>query len=538
MTVVSHPHSSYQASMGGRRSDAVASALLTQEENNQVVAMVGGRCQALATAVVQVFYSDGSRWNKRHCGVACFVKDNVRRSYFIRVYDMDHKTLVFDQEIYNQFRYKSPRSNFHTFEGDETQIGLNFADEKEGETFQTMVETKLKERRERKDRRQHNKPKRHSQGQVGGTEEPTQTNGGAKPQIINGSHPPPSYQPSTVLQVKRDVGMKKGDKKKLTKHDIGMPTNFQHISHVGWDPNHGFDLENVDPNLKKFFQRAGVDEAALLDHDTREFIYDFIDKHGGVEAALREVNNQPDSMLGAFSISAPPPPPRSAQPTSRPPPPSRVQATAPPPPPPSSSQRHSQPIHKAPPPPAPPSQRPLSNAYPPPPQLPNSAPPPPPPLPVTRGGAPPPPPPPPQSAPPPSNLMDQMRDKITPRNSAPPVPNLPPIPDAQNDLMEQIRVRGKNSLRHVSPEKTRPPVDVRTDLMGQIRQGLALKPVETDNSSNNSGDRDMANQTGLAGALQRALLERHRDMGHSDSDESDGDDDEWDDDEESLSVIH
>lgn len=104
--------------------------------------------------------------------------------------------------------------------------------------------------------------------------------------------------------------------------------------------------------------------------------------------------------------------------------------------------------------------------------------------------------------------------------------------------MEQIRVRGKNSLRHVSPEKTRPPVDVRTDLMGQIRQGLALKPVETDNSSNNSGDRDMANQTGLAGALQRALLERHRDMGHSDSDESDGDDDEWDDEEESLSVIH
>ena len=69
-----------------------------------------------------------------------------------------------------------------------------------------------------------------------------------------------------------------------------MPTNFQHISHVGWDPNHGFDLENVDPNLKKFFQKAGVDEKALQDKDTRDFIYDFIDKHGGVEAALREVN--------------------------------------------------------------------------------------------------------------------------------------------------------------------------------------------------------------------------------------------------------
>ena len=77
---------------------------------------------------------------------------------------------------------------------------------------------------------------------------------------------------------------------RLNKEDIGMPTNFQHISHVGWDPNHGFDLENVDPNLKKFFQKAGVDEKALQDKDTRDFIYDFIDKHGGVEAALREVN--------------------------------------------------------------------------------------------------------------------------------------------------------------------------------------------------------------------------------------------------------
>jgi hypothetical protein len=35
---------------------------------------------------------------------------------------------------------------------------------------------------------------------------------------------------------------KKGDKKKLTKEDISRPTNFTHVSHVGWDPNKGFDL--------------------------------------------------------------------------------------------------------------------------------------------------------------------------------------------------------------------------------------------------------------------------------------------------------
>ena len=85
------------------------SVLLSQEENQAVASLVGPRCVSLATTVAQVYRSEGPshnyRWNKRTCGVICFVKDNLRRSYFIRVYDMDRMVLVFDQEIYNQFRY-------------------------------------------------------------------------------------------------------------------------------------------------------------------------------------------------------------------------------------------------------------------------------------------------------------------------------------------------------------------------------------------------------------------------------------------------
>ena len=78
------------------------SMLLSQEENKTVLALIGSRCQTLATTVAQVYRSEGPshnyRWNKRTCGVVCFVKDNLRRSYFIRVYDMDRMVLVFDQE--------------------------------------------------------------------------------------------------------------------------------------------------------------------------------------------------------------------------------------------------------------------------------------------------------------------------------------------------------------------------------------------------------------------------------------------------------
>ena len=47
--------------------------------------------QTLATGVVQLYLADQAdrnRWSKRCCGVACFVKDSSKRSFYIRVYDI------------------------------------------------------------------------------------------------------------------------------------------------------------------------------------------------------------------------------------------------------------------------------------------------------------------------------------------------------------------------------------------------------------------------------------------------------------------
>lgn len=70
----------------------------------------------------------------------------------------------------------------------------------------------------------------------------------------------------------------KDKKRKVTKSDISKPTNFVHISHVGWDANKGFDLTGNDSDemLNNFFAKAGVSESELNDRDTRAFIYDFI----------------------------------------------------------------------------------------------------------------------------------------------------------------------------------------------------------------------------------------------------------------------
>jgi Wiskott-Aldrich syndrome protein len=96
----------------------------------------------LASAVVQVFIAPPNarnRWEKICVGVASFVKDSNKRSYFIRVYDVYTTQMLFEQEMYRQFEYKPLRAYFHSFESDDGVIGLNFSDEEEARIFQVCL---------------------------------------------------------------------------------------------------------------------------------------------------------------------------------------------------------------------------------------------------------------------------------------------------------------------------------------------------------------------------------------------------------------
>lgn len=47
--------------------------------------------------------------------------------------------------------------------------------------------------------------------------------------------------------------------------------------------------------MKDFFLRAGVSESQLRDKETRDFIYDFIKNHGGVNA-VKEALGEEDEI--------------------------------------------------------------------------------------------------------------------------------------------------------------------------------------------------------------------------------------------------
>lgn len=517
------------------------SVLLSREENEQVFSLIGPKCQSLATAVVQLFTTEDpshSKWKKKDTGVLCLVKDNARRSYFFRIYCLFRKAMIWEQEVYLQIEYKSPRSFLHTFEAEDCMAAFNFANENEADVLRNILLERIALRKKKREERENDR--RLRQSSQGTSRSSTNTDGRSRARH-NGAlppPPPPGPEPAPTLppplppmqfppKVNNTLGnytLKSNKKQKmrtLTKADIGAPQNFQHISHVGWDANKGFDLEkapNVD-ELRSFFVKAGVSEVQLQDQETREFIYDFIETNGGIAAVKKDLDEvkQPRAApppAPTMAAPAPPVPTRTAAPSHPPAPPSR----APPPP----------PARSVPPPPAhrtapPRPAQPVTSGPPsvPPPPPPGAAPPPPPPIP---SGAPPPPPPPAPPTPP----------------AAPPAPPLPDaVPaDPRAALMESIRSGGKTLKRAETTAKPAPVEDGRSNLLSEIRQGIELRPVSRSDSSSggsrrggNGGGGGGGAVCGLAEALQRALEERSRAI-HSDSNDDDSSDTtsdgEWD----------
>ncbi|XP_029103833.1 neural Wiskott-Aldrich syndrome protein-like isoform X2 [Scleropages formosus] len=513
-----------------RRVANVGSLLLTPQENECLFGHLGRKCITLCSAVVQVFAADrSSNWVKRCCGVACLVKDNPQRSYFIRVIDIKEGKLLFEQELYNNFSINYSRSYFISFAGDNCQVGLNFASEEEAKRFRAAM-ADLLSRRQRKTEKRRDLPN--------GPALPMATVDIKNPEINNlRFHNNVQVNNMVHSSFSKEKKKVKGKRKKLTKADIGTPSNFQHIGHVGWDPNTGFDLNNLDPELKNLFDMCGISEAQLKDKETSKVIYDFIEKKGGVEAVKNELRRQAPPPPPSRGGPPPPPPPHSSGPPP-PPPPARGRG-APPPPPPSRAPTSA-------PPPPPPSR--TGMGAPPPPPTRGHLPPPPPPSHCSLAPVAPPPPPPPASSTSSPSSIGGMVSGIPPPPPppppppGPPPPGPPPLPEVdggeslpsplgnKSALLEQIREG--TQLKKVE-QNNRPVSSTGRDaLLDQIRQGIQLKTVS---DGPDSGPPTPAPSAGIVGALMEVMQKRSKAIHSSDEDDDDDededfeDDDEWDD---------
>ncbi len=101
-----------------------------------------------------------------------------------------------------------------------------------------------------------------------------------------------------LIEKKRDLNNNNnsyGSEKKLSKRDIGLPTNFRHMDPnlnevARSDENRSSGLRADVSNLKKLLRLTGVvDEGVLTDRDGRQLIIDWFDNNGGFEAVMSEI---------------------------------------------------------------------------------------------------------------------------------------------------------------------------------------------------------------------------------------------------------
>ena len=68
-------------------------------------------------------------------GVACLVKDSNRKSYYIQIFDMDIPQRIWEQELYEEFSFKTPKEDVIVFEAELSMVALYFAEILEASDF-------------------------------------------------------------------------------------------------------------------------------------------------------------------------------------------------------------------------------------------------------------------------------------------------------------------------------------------------------------------------------------------------------------------
>ncbi|KAJ3316868.1 hypothetical protein HDV06_002731, partial [Boothiomyces sp. JEL0866] len=311
---------------------------------------------------------------------------------------------LWDFNIFGDIKYQAEKPFFHSFIGKNCMIGFSFADEDDALIFHDAFI-----QREREHARSVSSVSAATQNQ-------------SSPSMDSGLDRKKSKKESSGFGLFRKNTKTK--EKKLDKTMISAPTDFQHVSHVGYSKADGFSVQNIP--------MAGITDEQLQDKKQQKVIKKFMKENAGLLAsASMEQSVPPPGPQANINQAAPQQPPAT--------PPSRGQsnvsviAEKAPPPPPSRAGPPSIPDRQAQSAPSIPDRQP-----PPPPAIPGRAQPPG--IPSrnqpSAGGPPPPPPPPDFSSAPPPPIQ------VTPPSKGPAASAKPPMPvKAQPmDLLSQIRL--------------------------------------------------------------------------------------------------
>ncbi|KAF6732971.1 Neural Wiskott-Aldrich syndrome protein [Oryzias melastigma] len=251
----------------------VMSDLLTIREKGVLVSLLSPHCQLLKSTVAQVLQTSSApgetqSWECFSSGVLCLVKDKSASSYFLHLYCVKKKELLWEQELRVTSEYTVSRPYFHTLLAGVQQFGLNFANDDEAEEFHFAV-MDVHERRTNQSCPDHNRLDwlgRFS-GPVPGLGYMT---------TAPNAQPNSEYQPEADLNWRTDFPV---EAQPRTAHE---------------DTRAFVDL---DPAIERVLARAGLRKDDLKDKDVSEAADLIISRFGGVKAVQQELKKAASQTL-------------------------------------------------------------------------------------------------------------------------------------------------------------------------------------------------------------------------------------------------
>lgn len=249
-------------------------ALLTKQEKDKINKKIGKTASSLAMSVARLFLAPTNGGGWQYTGVwgvisLIFDRSHESKPKFIKIFDIQTQDVLFSTELYESMSYVQSKPYFHAFETDNAIVGLCFVNDECGNEFYGKVLSYI----------------------------PT-------PQASAGRDRGASTNKPTGLMGKIKGFFGKSE----VQGDISGPTGFKHEQHIGYDPDKGFELNNIPEQWKAIFKSAGIKKQDLLNPETAKIIFDTVASFGASPNAApaapsNDVPAAPDDVP-----DAPPPP--------------------------------------------------------------------------------------------------------------------------------------------------------------------------------------------------------------------------------------
>ena len=163
--------------------------------------------------------------------------------------------MTWEHELYDDFTYFQDRPFFHSFPGDECMIGFVFAEEKDANVMWKKYNTRASIQ--------------SSESPLTPPPSPYSSNRRSSEVDAKSSKSKPTSTP------KKDKS--NGKKKKIDISTISAPTNFQHVGHLGYTDDGGFQSTGLGPeysNVLGDLSKYGITEKDI--EKNKDFVETFL----------------------------------------------------------------------------------------------------------------------------------------------------------------------------------------------------------------------------------------------------------------------